>query len=547
MRSIRSKFIALTLVIITLCSLVLGVVSVRRIAKISHSSAADVMNLLVRESRENIDGILGRIEQSVDILAGDVMSYAAENGLRPVPDDLQELSDYLRPHLLNIGRETDGCIGTYIRYSPEIMSPTAGVFYTMLDGSGSFSEFPCTDISLYEPDDIEHVGWYYIPRDAGKPTWMLPYENENIGVYMISYIIPLQLDGEFIGILGMDIEFSMLEQIVSDIVAYENGYAYLTDDEFNIIYHPMLPKGTSPVQEGIVFNEVYDKFAIDNYNGNLYHYDYNGERRLYTYRTLRNGINLCVTASEAEINKNMNSTISYVIVFAVVTMVIFVVITIVMSNNITKPLKKLTKAARRIAEGELDINIDVHTADEVGVLADTLQKTTDKLNIYVQKMNRLAYLDSLTGAENKTAYDKAVAELNALIDKGCAQFAVAVLDVNDLKKTNDTLGHYYGDMLITNAASLIRCAFTDCPVYRIGGDEFAVLLEGENYAQRDVFRASFDAALEEARSRGGEQSISVACGMAEYLSTDAAFSDVFERADTAMYENKKQMKATHEV
>ena len=361
---------------------------------------------------------------------------------------------------------------------------------------------------------------------------------------MISYIIPLYIDGTFIGIVGMDIDFRMFEGLVREISAYDSGFAYLTDTNFNIVYHPTLPLNTTPEQENIKFREVYDEYVLEDYNGNLFHYDYNGVDKVYTYRTLKNGLNLCITVPEDDINKNLRNALTHIVVTAIIAAVVFSVLTVVICSTITKPLKKLTTEARKIAQGNLDIKIDVHTKDEIGILADTLQKTTGELNLYIDKINKIAYLDSLTGVENKTAYDAAVKQLNENIGCGIS-FAIAVLDLNDLKKTNDTLGHYYGDMLIANAAKLIQTAFAGCPVYRIGGDEFAVIIYGANSANSDALRKNLETAIEAQRERDGEQHISIACGIAEFQpDTDQCYADVFTRADNEMYENKSKMKAS---
>ena len=58
--------------------------------------------------------------------------------------------------------------------------------YTRDNSSGEFTKIEPTDFTMYEPDDLEHVGWYYIPVNNGKPTWMEPYLNSNINVYMVS-------------------------------------------------------------------------------------------------------------------------------------------------------------------------------------------------------------------------------------------------------------------------------------------------------------------------------------------------------------------------
>lgn len=548
MKSINTKFITFTFVIIILCAAFVGGITLKYMSALSNNDSTDILNLLVRENASDMNGILGRTEQSVEVLAGCVDDYILSGG-SSVADEafFDGLSSYIDPLLINAAKVTEGCIGVYIRYSVELTDADAGIFYTKSSDEEELKAFPCTDISLYEKDDIEHVGWYYTPRDAGEPTWMLPYYNGNIDEYIISYIIPLYMNDTFIGIIGIDIDFTMLEEITASITAYETGRAYLTDKDFNIIYHPLLPSGTTPEQENIQFNEVYDKYAITNNDGNLYHYDYNGVSKVYTYSELKNGQNLCIAVPERDINKNLIEMINQILIFTLIATVVATVIIIIMCRTLTKPLHKLTAAAVEISKGRLDIDIDVYSADEIGVLADTLQKTTRSLKQHMEKINRLAYLDSMTGVENKTAYNAAVNILEEKIKGGTAEFAVAVLDLNDLKKTNDTLGHYYGDMLIMNAAKLIESVFVGCSVYRIGGDEFAVILEGASYVNRAAFGSNLAEAMLAERDRGGENSVSIAYGFAEYSKGDGCYSDVFTRADEAMYENKKRIKKANEA
>ncbi len=77
-------------------------------------------------------------------------------------------------------------------------------------------------------------------------------------------------------------------------------------------------------------------------------------------------------------------------------------------------------------------------------------------------------------------------------------------------------------------------------MYRIGGDEFAVILSGRDYENRELL---YSVLLETNRKNYAENKVSIACGMGEYApSIDRRFESVFERADAAMYENKKSMK-----
>ena len=98
---------------------------------------------------------------------------------------------------------------------------------------------------------------------------------------------------------------------------------------------------------------------------------------------------------------------------------------------------------------------------------------------------KMAYTDSLTGVNNSHAYIEAEEEIDSIMAEGWMQdFGLVVFDINGLKYINDTRGHEAGDELIIDAANLITESFPGSPVYRIGGDEFVLFLEGENFKNR---------------------------------------------------------------
>ena len=97
----------------------------------------------------------------------------------------------------------------------------------------------------------------------------------------------------------------------------------------------------------------------------------------------------------------------------------------------------------------------------------------------------MASRDPLTGVKNKLAYAEAEAKINTEITDGiCDPFAIAICDINGLKEINDSLGHTAGDQYIRDACGIICRIFSHSPVFRIGGDEFCVILRGGDYEVR---------------------------------------------------------------
>ena len=151
-----------------------------------------------------------------------------------------------------------------------------------------------------------------------------------------------------------------------------------------------------------------------------------------------------------------------------------------------------------------------------------------------------ANIDALTGVKNRHAYLAAEERLDRQIKENPHQaFAIVILDVNDLKKVNDTAGHQAGDQYLRDACAIICDIFKRSPVFRVGGDEFVVIAQGRDYAAIDDLIGSMNAYNAEAIRSGG---VVIACGMARY-ENDASVTPVFERADHCMYENKNALKA----
>lgn len=181
--------------------------------------------------------------------------------------------------------------------------------------------------------------------------------------------------------------------------------------------------------------------------------------------------------------------------------------------------------------------------------SSSLEKTINavKLGVKTEFVSQLAYRDGLTGIGNRTAFQEHLLELEKVKDT-VASVGVIMFDLNDLKVVNDNMGHHLGDEMLVACGNLIKEAFEqeEGECFRIGGDEFAVLLSGDNVRKRcEEGIAAFEDAKESYNS--GEEkafSISIAYGYAFYdqETNGGKLLDIYRKADMLMYENKKKMK-----
>lgn len=167
---------------------------------------------------------------------------------------------------------------------------------------------------------------------------------------------------------------------------------------------------------------------------------------------------------------------------------------------------------------------------------------------HLMSAERMARRDELTGIKNKNAFTEQSQIIDKKIRKNPSswEFGVVICDVNNLKTINDTRGHSFGDEAIQKASQIICEIFKHSPVFRIGGDEFIVLLKDSDYEHREKLLALLrEEAITNKKTRVGPV---VASGLAVYEpGRDKEFSDVFNRADSLMYENKMELKTTTEI
>jgi diguanylate cyclase (GGDEF)-like protein len=170
----------------------------------------------------------------------------------------------------------------------------------------------------------------------------------------------------------------------------------------------------------------------------------------------------------------------------------------------------------------------------------------DEMDNQLGSVKEKAYKDPLTNVRNKTAYMEMKSAMDPLIKEGIMNpFGVAVFDVNDLKKVNDTLGLNAGDKYLKDASHIICEQFKHSPVFRIGGDEFVAIVEGEELEHADDLEKTFEDLITQNKENGG---IVIASGMDVYKAgTDNSYDDVFNRADEKMHIRKKALKGSEAI
>ena len=275
---------------------------------------------------------------------------------------------------------------------------------------------------------------------------------------------------------------------------------------------------------------------------------------------------LCADVSIDEINTVVYRNIYINIGLIFVAASLFILLLLLwMRRNVTKPLYLLEKsvtdyadksAARRNPEELVYDAPDLKVHNEVLSLSNAVSKLSENMRTYVRGLlaaenesegfKTQAYQDALTKVKNKAAYDIMAESLDRDAANNLAEYSIVMIDLNRLKLINDQYGHErVRNEYIIGSCRIICKVFKHSPVFRIGGDEFAAILQGDDYHQRVELN-------NELKKRFGESSgnemmepwkrYSASVGMSTYENGDTV-ETVFKRADQAMYEDKSRTQA----
>ena len=413
-----------------------------------------MMQLTGQKKTEEINSTIQKIEQSVDTLSEVAMSNFDYDSFRQSKDYADTYTETVQQAVLDFANHTNGAVTAYLRYNPDYSNPTSGVFAQRQSVDSELQCLTPTDFSMYDESDVEHVGWYYLPVQAKEAIWMSPYMNENINIYMISYVVPLFAeDGTSIGIVGMDIDFSQITDLVDETTVYQSGYAFLTDASGSIMHHKNVDEGTVITDLDSSLKKGADFLAEDGNQGKTLEYTYKNVDKKLAFYNLDNGMKLVLTAPVSEIYSEAYGLAKMIILAMIVAFILSAVIGIVMGTGLTKPIRQLTSVIEQTAA--LDFRPTEAGAklrkqkDEIGDMAtkihdmrkklrammENLQQTQQVLETNTGNLNQLMKQNSAYAEDNSAATQ----ELAAGMEETSANAAHIVENVGIMKESSDNI------------------------------------------------------------------------------------------------------------
>lgn len=488
--------------------------------------AFNILEAVAHRQTLRLDSELENLEFAVKNLETFAISLYDKNKFAD-KNDRAKYTTGIKNLAQDIAKNTKNALSVFYRYNTDIFDKE-GFFLIKKD-----DKFVSEELSDFADLNDADAKWYSNPKESKKPTWTSPYYSKNLDLEVIAYSIPVFYADEFIGVIGIEADFSAYLKTADKTKIYKNPEFYLLDVRTNNLYKNDKKIEKINIKESFLA-DIASSFENQSKNDSILEASYKNTSYQVSFNTTKNDMKFIISVPKYDIYLFLYEIMFIIAILSILALVVFAILSYKFSVKITKPLNMLVKSAQNISKGNFITCISCKTNDEIGLLANAMIKMMDKIEQDIKEINQLAYKDDLTQVGNKTAYTNYLETLNN------KQYAVVIFDVNNLKFLNDNYGHQQGDELIKMAARYICAVFKDSLVFRIGGDEFVSILIGQDYENRYELLEHFEKNMNKNKLDIEPFSeLSIAFGMADNA---ACYDETFKIADKNMYRKKQIMK-----
>jgi diguanylate cyclase len=234
------------------------------------------------------------------------------------------------------------------------------------------------------------------------------------------------------------------------------------------------------------------------------------------------------------------------LIISLVLLSVMCLISYFLASYFVRPINSILEKVNQIADGNFNVRIKIGRNDELGRLGNQVNIMSHKLEVYTnelqkkkEQMQYQAYHDPLTGLPNRLQFNEQLNHYLSTVNDN--SLIVMFLDLDRFKNINDTLGHRVGDQLLVEVAERVRKCLHYGDIYRLGGDEFIILLYQEGAIESEsIAKAILNSLAQPFTINGNEFFITGSLGISSYPFDGDDIDSLVKNADSAMYYAKEQ-------
>lgn len=256
---------------------------------------------------------------------------------------------------------------------------------------------------------ITERAWYTAMMEKTGVAISEPYIDANTKKLVVTIAAPVYSNGKMVGAYGIDMALDQLSTILSGLKLGETGYFCFVTKDNTVLYHPNADYVMKNVTELPLDEEA--KNVLMNVSTDIGQYDVNGEK-IYGYNSSigSTGWKIISAMPSKEFEKPFVDVKNLLFMIIGAIMLVICLIIYIASRNIVRPLRQLSVVADKIAEGDLDVEINIKSNDETSLVATSFNKTVVRLKSYIAYIEEISELLKQVGNGNlqlefKQTYD----------------------------------------------------------------------------------------------------------------------------------------------
>jgi|GEM_PF-1447502 diguanylate cyclase (GGDEF)-like protein len=443
-------------------------------------------------------------------------------------------------------------------------------------------------VEKYNNFDPRVRPWYQLAELTGGPAFTDIYNHFVFNQPTITVSYPVYEQDQLVAVFGVDYLLTWIGEKLSNLPVDENGLVYLVDESGNMVASSKKSEAVFLLTDGVATQlsapESPNPLVAESVNiesrqdlAEIPWVEIGGER-YYVEESLFDWQGLTwkiyVLLNESDFMSPMYQAVNRSLISLVVSMLALFLLVLLISRHLTRPILRLNQAAGELADGNFVYVPDEMRHDELGELSRSfnsmaidltnavaglerkVEMRTAELKESNERLNRLSFLDGLTGLPNRRRFDAFYSEVYQTNYINKHALGVLIIDIDDFKKYNDAYGHLAGDDCLKKVAFSFGTVLTQSKdlAARYGGEEFAVILQGRSSDEvvstaEQLREAVRDLNMVHEESPYGRVTVSIG---AAYFVPDVLGSREFwlHQADLALYtaksEGKDQVKLSKE-
>ena len=381
MRRISTSIIIAIVTCVIVAAVAVGSISINVAESEINKEATDKLSAMSLQYASEIN----MQYQNLESLAESISSYIAgtydsgQLGYKPYNESyMKQLGGYLK-------RATElhpEVVSMYAYCSPKLLSGIIGAWYS---GGTEVAADPAEEYENYlsRTEDWE---WYYQTVSAGKAIWLDPYEKAEFNKTCVSRCEPVYANKQFVGMIGIDVDFSTISEMIKGVDLYDTGYAFLLNNNLQFLVDDNYTVADS--LESVGYTQLQE--AITQSESGVVEMTLSGVDSLVSFVKLTNGYTLVLSAPVAEVQSGIASMQRSSFLMILVVCLFVCIIAFFIGRRISGPLRKMVIDLKKMQESDFTGNEYVKymkKKNEIGKIARAIEKVQKSMGLVIDTMS----------------------------------------------------------------------------------------------------------------------------------------------------------------